>query len=97
MVSVERTAEIMALHEAILGVSATAWDGLDKDAYGNNSIRECFTPHISLAKVDCYNLSRATDIGRKAFGDWYTTRTRTLDLCDIGPRSERWHLLASFA
>ncbi len=96
MVNVERTGEIMALHEAILDVAATARNGLDGDAYGNKYIRDSFTPHISLAKVDRHDLSDATNIGRKAFGDWHTTRTRTLDFCDIGPRSERWDVLASF-
>ncbi|MGH8900066.1 MAG: 2'-5' RNA ligase family protein [Egibacteraceae bacterium] len=96
MVNVERTAEIVALHEAILDVAAIARDGLDGDTYGNEYVREFFTPHISLAKVDRHDLSSAADIGRKALGDWYTTRTRTLDLCDIGPRSERWDVLASF-
>lgn len=96
MVNVEPTGEIMALHESILDVVSTARDGLDGDVYGNKYIRESFTPHISLAKVDRHDLSSAADIGRKALGDWHTARTRTLDLCDIGLHSQRWDVLASF-
>ena len=96
MVNIERTTEIMILHEAILDVAAIARDGMDGDAYGNKYIRDSFTPHISLAKVASQDMLSATDIGRKALGGSRTTPTRTLDLCDIGPYSERWDVLASF-
>lgn len=99
MVGVERTAEIMTLHEAILDVAAAARDGLDGDAYGSAYIRDAFTPHFSLAKVRRDDLRSAADIGRSALGAWRTTgaRARTLDLCDIGQRNERWGVLASFS
>lgn len=96
MLNVERTAEIVGLHEAILGLAATARDGIGADKYGSEYIRDSFVPHFSLAKVDRHDLTRASEIARGVLGSGQSTRTRTLDLCDIGPRSERWDVLASF-
>lgn len=97
MLNVERTTEIMALHEAVLELAAMAREGVDTDKYGSEYIRDSFVPHASLAKVDRRDLTGATEIGRKALGNLGgPARTRTLDLCDIGPRSERWDVLASF-
>ncbi|MGH3916395.1 MAG: hypothetical protein ACRDTC_23750, partial [Pseudonocardiaceae bacterium] len=53
----------------------------------------------ALAKVDPRDLISATETGRKALGSdagLRPARPRTLDLCDIGARSERWDVLASF-
>ncbi len=96
MLSIERTTEIMTLHEEILGLAASAREGVGADKYGSEYIRDSFVPHVSLAKVDLHDLTSAAAIGRQALGSCDPTRTRTLDLCDIGPRSERWDILASF-
>lgn len=96
MLNIERATEIMDLHEAILELAASARDGAGADKYSSEYIRDSFVPHFSLAKVDRHDLSSATAIGKQALGRCPATRTRTLDLCDIGPRSERWDVLASF-
>ncbi len=96
MLNVERTAQLMALHEAILELAAIAREGVDADKYGSKYVRDAFVPHVSLAKVDGRDLANATNIGRQAFGSCQPTRTRALELCDIGARNERWDVLASF-
>lgn len=96
MLSIARTPELMALHEAILGVAARARDGLDGDTFGSAYIRDSFTPHISLAKVDRDDQAEATSIGRRALTRPCTAASRALDLCDIGERSERWEIFATF-
>jgi hypothetical protein len=96
MLNIERTTEIMALHEAILELVASARQGLSADKYGSEYIRDSFVSHVSLAKLDRHDVTSATAIGRQALGSCHPARTRTLDLCDIGPRSERWDVLASF-
>jgi hypothetical protein len=95
MLNIEPTAELMALHEAILRIAAEARENLGHDKYGSPYIREFFTPHISLAKVDYRDQAEAVTIGRKTLGELSTAPARTLDLCDIGERSERWEILAS--
>lgn len=52
MLSIKRTPELIALHEAVLGIAAAARAGLDGDPYGSRYIRDAFAPHISLAKLD---------------------------------------------
>jgi hypothetical protein len=96
MLNIERTTEIMVLHEAILELAASAREGVGAGKYGSEYIRDSFLPHLSLAKVDRHDLASATAIGRQAFGSCHPTRARALDLCDIGPRSERWDVLASY-
>jgi hypothetical protein len=96
MLNIERTTEIVTLHEVILELAASAREGVGADKYGSEYIRDLFVPHVSLAKVDRHDLTSATAIGRQALGSCHPTQTRTLDLCDIGPRSERWDVLASF-
>lgn len=96
MLRVERTAELMTLHEAVLEIAATARDGCAADRYGSTYIRDSFTPHVSLAKLDSRDLSNAVRMGRTAFGEFHPARTQRLDLCDIGPRSEKWNVLARF-
>ena len=96
MLNVERTAQLMALHEAILELAAIARKGVDADKYGSKYVRDAFVPHVSLAKVDGRDLANATNIGRQAFGRCQPTRTRALELCDIGAHNERWDVLASF-
>jgi hypothetical protein len=96
MLNVERTAQLMALHEAILELAAIAREGVDADKFGSKYVRDAFVPHVSLAKVDGRDLANATSIGRQAFGSCQPTRTRALELCDIGAHNERWDVLASF-
>jgi hypothetical protein len=64
MLKIERTTEIMALHEVILELAAAAREGVGADKYGSGYIRDSFVPHVSLAKVDCHDLTSATAIGR---------------------------------
>ena len=96
MLNVERTTELMTLHEAVIELAAEAREGADADKYGSEYIRDSFVPHFSLAKVDRRDLPSATDIARRAIGSLCPTRTRALDLCDIGACNERWDVLASF-
>lgn len=96
MLNIERTTEILGLHEAILELAAAAREGIGLDKCGGEYIRDSFVPHVSLAKVDSRDLNSASAIGRRVLGSCQPARTRTLDLCDIGPRSERWDVLASF-
>jgi hypothetical protein len=96
MLNIERTPALMALHEAILTAAVQARDGLDADAFGSPYIRDSFTPHISLAKLDRDDQAEATAIGRQALANASSTPAQALDLCDIGENSERWETLASF-
>jgi hypothetical protein len=96
MLSAERTPALMDLHEAILSAAAQARRDLGGDPFGSPYIRDSFTPHISLAKVDRDDQAEATAIGRKTIRTSVSTRARALDLCDIGERSEQWEILASF-
>lgn len=97
MLNIDRTEELMALHEEILAIAAEARDGMGSDRYGSQYIRELFSPHISLAKVERREQAQAVDIGRGALGDPGAGPPRSLDVCDIGERSERWDVLASLA
>ncbi len=96
MLSAERTDALMGLHEEVLRAAAQARDGLDDDPAGSFRIRDLFAPHFSLAKVDRSDQAEATVIGQRALSAAVKTRSRTLDLCDIGERSERWDVLARF-
>jgi hypothetical protein len=51
MLNIDRTPELIALHEAILQIAAQARASLDGDPFGSPYIRSAFTPHISLAKI----------------------------------------------
>lgn len=95
MLAIELTDELVALHEAVLEIAAEARTGLGVGKYGSRYIRDLFAPHISLAKVEYSDQDPAADIGVEALGDLTTVPPRSLDLCDIGERSERWELLAS--
>jgi 2'-5' RNA ligase superfamily len=96
MLTVERTPRLMAFQEAITGIATRARAGLDGDPGGSQPIRRPFTPHISIAKIDRDDQRAAVAIGRRALGEPGVTRARALDLCDIGERSQRWDVLASF-
>jgi hypothetical protein len=97
MLDVERTDDVVALHEAVLELAAAAREGMGSDKYGNPYIRDLFSPHLSLAKVDYRDQTGAARIGRETLGTLAATPSRSLDLCDIGERSEQWEILASFA
>jgi hypothetical protein len=94
MLDIERTDELVALHEAVLELAADAREGMS-DKYGSPYIRELFNPHLSLAKVDYRDQAGAVRIGRESLGELADAPTRSLDLCDIGERSEQWEILAS--
>jgi hypothetical protein len=47
MLNVECTTEIMALHEAILELAASAREGVGAEKYGSEYIRDSFLPHVS--------------------------------------------------
>jgi 2'-5' RNA ligase superfamily len=99
MVNIDRTAEIMALHEAVLEIAAAARENLSGDKYGSQFIRKAFDPHISLAKVDSDDVSGAERIGQDSSADWKTlgAHAQTLDLSDIGMRSEQWKHIVSIS
>lgn len=96
MLSIERSPDIMAMHEAVLDIAAAARGDVAGEKYGNQYTHDLFDPHISLAKVDYNDQSSATKIGQQAAGKLQMNQTRTFDLCDIGERSERWDVLATF-
>jgi len=97
MLNIERSVKLMAVHEEILSIAAAAREGLGQDKYGSPYIRDRFTPHISLAKVEYRDQARSVAIGREALDELSASRASSLDLCDIGERSDRWEVLASFA
>ncbi|MGH3569373.1 MAG: 2'-5' RNA ligase family protein [Pseudonocardia sp.] len=97
MLDIGRTDDLVALHEAVLELAAQARQGMGSDKYGSPYIRELFTPHLSLAKVDYRDQAGATRIGRETLGDLVPAPSRSLELCDIGERSEKWEVLATFA
>lgn len=96
MLSIERTAALMEMHETILGTAARAREGLDGDPFGSQYIRDSFTPHISLAKLARDEQAEATRIARQALANAACTPSQALELCDIGEYSERWETLATF-
>jgi hypothetical protein len=98
MLNIERTDDLVAFHEAVLESAADARQGIGgTDTYGSPYIRDLFTPHLSLAKVDYRDQAGATRIGRETLGQLAASQSRSLDLSDIGERSEQWELLASYA
>ena len=97
MLTIERSPVLVNLHEAILGIAARARDSLGADPFGSPYIRDAFTPHISLAKLDRDDQAEAAAIGRRTLANTGSTRSQALELCDIGEDSERWDILASFA
>lgn len=97
MLDIERTDDLIALHEAALELAAQARQGMGSDKYGSPYIRDLFTPHLSLAKVDYRDQAGAARIGRETLGELAAAQSRSLDLCDIGERSEQWEILASVA
>jgi hypothetical protein len=97
MLNLERTADLLALHEAVLELAADAREGMS-DRYGSQYIRDLYDPHLSLAKVDYRDVAGAERIARASkLRDLVPASTRSLDLCDIGERSERWEVLTSIA
>lgn len=95
MLNIEPTAELMTLHDSILRIAVEARENRGLDKYGSPYIREFFTPHMSLAKVDYRDQAEAVKIARETLRELSTVPARTLDLCEIGERSERWEILAS--
>jgi hypothetical protein len=96
MLTVERTPELLALQDAILGVAARACRSPGGDPSGSRYFRRSFTPHISLAKVERDDQRGAVALGMRALDCPRTARSRALDVCDIGERSQRWDTLASY-
>lgn len=96
MLTIKRSPALVSLHEAILGIAAQARDSLGADPFGSPYIRDSFTPHISLAKLDRDDQAQAAAIGNRTLATASTTRSQTLELCDIGHNSERWDILTSF-
>jgi hypothetical protein len=96
MLNIDRSPVLINLHEAILDIAAQARDSLGADPFGSPYIRDSFTPHISLAKLDRDDQAEATAIGRRTLANTSSTRSQALELCDIGENSERWDILASF-
>lgn len=91
---------LLGLHEWALQAAATARGygagaGTESAAerYGSNWIRDRFTPHYSIAKVDPGKQREAYEIATEALADLGPAPVRRLDVCDIGPRSQRWDVL----
>jgi hypothetical protein len=96
MLTIKRTPGLMVLHEAILGVAARARADLGGDPFGSRYVGAAFAPHISLAKIDADDQANAASVGLRTLGPSRIAGARALDLCDIGERSDRWDILASF-
>lgn len=96
MLYIELTDNLIALHEAVLELAAEAREGLGSDKYGSPYIRKLFSPHLSLAKVDDRDQVGAAAIGRNVLCPLVAAPSRSLELCDIGERSEQWEVLASY-
>jgi hypothetical protein len=96
MLRVERTPALLDVHEAAMGIAARARDGLDSDRHGSRHVRNTFAPHISLAKLGSGDQASAVAIARRHLGGAAAAAAQALELCDIGERSERWDVLASF-
>jgi hypothetical protein len=92
MLTVQRTPELMAFQDAILDVATRARRG----PFGSRYIRSSFAPHISLAKINRDDQRAAVAIGLRTLRGPRTARSQALDLCDIGDRSQRWDILASY-
>lgn len=97
MLAIERTQALADFHEAILDISARAAGRLDDDPYATPYVRDRWSPHISLAKVDRDDQAAAASIARQFLQRPMTVQPRALELCDIGERSERWDVLSSQA
>jgi len=98
MLDIERTDGLVALHEAVLELAAHVRQGMGgSDKYGSPYIRDLFAPHLSLAKVDYRDQAGAVRIGRETLGELAAAQSRSLELCDIGERSEQWELLATIS
>lgn len=95
MLHIERSPVLVNLHEAILDIAARTRDSLGADPYGSSYVRDSFTPHISLAKLDRDDQAEAAAIGKRTLANTNSTRSQALELCDIGQNSERWEILAS--
>lgn len=95
MLAIERTAALVDFHEAILDIGARAAGQLGDDPYATHYVRDRWSPHISLAKVDRDDQAAAASIARQFLQHPITVQPRALELCDIGERSERWDVLAS--
>lgn len=95
MLAIKRSPALASLHEAILGIAARARDSLGADPFGSPYIRDSFTPHISLAKLDRDDQAEAAAIGKRTLANTSRTPSQALELCDIGQNSERWDILAS--
>jgi hypothetical protein len=97
MLDIERTDGLVTLHEAVLELAAAAREGMGGlDKYGSPYIRDLFAPHLSLAKVDYRDQAGAVRIGRDTLATLAPAGARSLDLCDIGERSEQWEIIASY-
>lgn len=96
MLTVQRTPELMAFQDAILDVATRARSGLGGGPLGRRYIRSSFAPHISLAKIDRNDQSAAVAIGQRTLRVPRIARSQALELCDIGDRSQRWDILASY-
>ncbi len=96
MLGIGRTSALLALHEGVTSIAAQARAGLGGDLMGSRYTGGSFRPHLSLAKLAREDQARATAIAREVLAGMSSTACRSLELCDIGERSERWEVLASF-
>jgi hypothetical protein len=95
MLYLERSEALVSLHERVIEAAATARAGVDSSKYGNDYVLSDFSPHLSLAKVEADDRRDATAIAKEVLADMPISPVTSFDLCDIGPRNERWDVLTS--
>ncbi len=96
MLGIDRTPALLAFHEGVTNIAVQARAGLRGDPAGSRYTGGSFRPHLSLAKLAREDQARATAIAREVLAGMSSTACQSLELCDIGERSERWDVLASF-
>lgn len=96
MLGIDRTAALLAFHEGVTSIAVRARAGLHGDPAGSRYSGGSFRPHMSLAKLAREDQAHATSIAREVLTGMSSTVCQSLELCDIGERSERWDVLASF-
>lgn len=96
MLGIDRTPALLALHEGVTSIAMQARAGLCGDPAGSRYTGGSFSPHLSLAKLAREDQAHATAIAREVLASMSSTACQSLELCDIGERSERWDVLASF-
>lgn len=95
-----RTEPVTALHEWVLQAAAIGRGhpsepdtATPAERYGGVWIRDRFTPHYSIAKVDPADQPAALDLAHEQLADLDTAPAARFEICDIGLRSQNWETL----